>query len=76
MDESEIHTLFEQEDHVRLYGTDYAEQLCEAGFMVAVRRMEDLFGKEMVRKNGLTPEESLFVCSKGPSALGQLDGVK
>jgi len=43
---------------------------------VAVRGMVDLFGEEMLRKNGLTVEESLFVFSKGPSALGQMDGVK
>ena len=46
MDESEIHTPCEQEDHPRLYGTDYAEQLCEAGFMVAVRGMKDLLGQK------------------------------
>lgn len=68
--------LYGQEDHVRLYGTDYAERLREAGFMVAVRGVVDLFGEEMARKNGLTLEESLFVCSKGPSALGQTDGAK
>lgn len=68
--------LYGQEDHVRLYGTDYAERLREAGFMVAVLGMVELYGEEMVRKNSLTPEESLFVCSKGPSAMGQMDGVK
>lgn len=68
--------LFGQEDHVRLYGTDYAERLRESGFMVAVRGMVDLFGEEIVRKNGLTLEETLFVCSKGTSALGPMDGAK
>ncbi|NGZ09617.1 MAG: SAM-dependent methyltransferase [Nitrospira sp. LK70] len=61
--------LFGQEDHLRLYGTDYAERLRGAGFMVMVRGVIDAFGKKEVRKNGLTPEESLFICSKGPSAL-------
>lgn len=76
MNESEMDTTFEQEDHIRFYETGYAERLREAGFMVAVRGMVNLFGEEMVRTNGLTPEESLFVCSKGPSALGRMDGVK
>jgi predicted SAM-dependent methyltransferase len=67
--------LYGQEDHVRLYGHDYADRLREAGFVVRVLGMVDLFGEEMVRKNGLTLEESLFVCSKGPSALCQTDGV-
>ncbi len=68
--------LYGQADHVRLYGTDYAERLCEAGFMVDVRGMVELFGEAMVRKNGLTVEECLFVCSKGQSTMGQIDGVK
>lgn len=68
--------FFGQEDHVRLYGTDYAERLREAGFMVAVRGMVELFGEEMVRKSSLSLEENLFVCSKGSPALSHMDGVK
>ncbi|MGZ4847133.1 MAG: class I SAM-dependent methyltransferase [Halobacteriota archaeon] len=68
--------LYGQVDHVRLYGVDYADRLREVGFTVAVRGMVDLFGEEVVHKNGLTLEENLFICSKGPSALGQTSGAK
>jgi hypothetical protein len=68
--------LYGQVDHVRLYGLDYAKRLREVGFTVAVRGTVDLFGEEMARKNGLTLEENLFVCSKGPLALGQTDGAR
>jgi SAM-dependent methyltransferase len=68
--------LYGQKDHVRLYGTDYADRLHEVGFMVEVRGTVDLFGEEMARKKGLALEENLFICSKGLSGLGQTDGAK
>lgn len=64
--------LFGQEDHVRLYGTDYAERLRESGFTVVVCGVSDVFGEEMVRESCLMPAESLFICSKGPSALTKM----
>jgi SAM-dependent methyltransferase len=68
--------LYGQKDHVRLYGTDYAERLRAVGFTVAVCETVDLFGEDIACKHGLTLEENLFVCSKGPSAFTQTDGVK
>ena len=32
---------FGQEDHVRIYGTDYVGRLCQAGFHVEVTEIDD-----------------------------------
>jgi GT2 family glycosyltransferase len=39
-------------------------------------RNDGFVWEEIMRKNGLTLEESLFVCLKDSSASGQMDGVK
>jgi SAM-dependent methyltransferase len=51
--------VYGQFDHVRLYGQDYVDRLSESGF--DVRRVD--VTAEYAR-NGVNPEEALFVCTK------------
>ena len=57
--------VFGQEDHVRLYGPDYADRLREAGFTVEITKICDLVnGKEAVEM-GLTPASGeIYYCTK------------
>jgi hypothetical protein len=64
VDPDEREARFGQYDHVRLYGRDYVARLERAGFSVEQFRAIEQFGEAQVRRNGLQPEETLFVCSK------------
>ncbi len=54
----EIH--FGQNDHVRVYGADFASRLAEAGFDITV---QTAFGREAI-DHGLIMGEKLFLCRK------------
>jgi SAM-dependent methyltransferase len=57
--------VFGQEDHVRLYGQDYADRLRKAGFRVEVCQVGDLAGPDEVIRMGLTPASGeIFFCTK------------
>jgi len=56
--------LFGQEDHVRLYGADYADRLREAGFAVRAISSSSVVGEKNVRKWGIDKAESIFLCTK------------
>ena len=58
---------FGQQDHVRIYGSDLADRLREAGFEVEDRTPADLFDELMVDRCELDPAEHLFLC-RAPSA--------
>jgi len=54
-----------QEDHVRRYGSDYVDRLVEAGFIVKVWTVNELFEKDDIEKMGLTPASGeIYVCTK------------
>ncbi|MEN9934705.1 MAG: hypothetical protein RLZZ387_1284 [Chloroflexota bacterium] len=54
---------FGQHDHVRIYGPDVERRLEEAGLQVMRLTTEDLASPEEVIRLGLTPGETLFLCS-------------
>jgi SAM-dependent methyltransferase len=51
--------LFGQEDHVRIYGRDYAARLRSAGFSVTV---DDFVLSQDVDRHGLMPSEMIYFC--------------
>jgi SAM-dependent methyltransferase len=53
---------FGQQDHVRIYGSDLADRLREAGFEVEDRTAADLFDATTIERCELDPEEHLFLC--------------
>jgi hypothetical protein len=58
---------FGQQDHVRIYGSDLADRLREAGFEVDDRTVAELFDRDTVERTELDPDEHLFFC-RAPSA--------
>lgn len=55
---------FGQYDHVRIYGTDYAQRLREAGFTVTIVNYTEHLAKSEFERYALMPGELLYVCSK------------
>jgi hypothetical protein len=53
---------FGQQDHVRIYGSDLAARLREAGFEVEDRTPADLFDEPVVSRCELDRDEHLFLC--------------
>lgn len=57
--------LFDQEDHVRRYGSDYVERLREAGFEVKVTIPSDFLSREEIIHMGITKEAGeIYYCTK------------
>jgi len=56
---------FGQQDHVRIYGSDLADRLQEAGFDVEDRTASQLFDAATVARCELDPDEHLFLCRAG-----------
>ncbi|HEX6370212.1 MAG TPA: methyltransferase domain-containing protein [Longimicrobium sp.] len=56
---------FYQDDHVRLYGMDVVRRLEEAGFVVDVRRAQNL-DPEVIQRHGLSyiSTNEVFVCTR------------
>jgi SAM-dependent methyltransferase len=66
---------FGQDDHVRIYGRDYAERLRAAGFIVQVDNYASAIGEARRQEFGLQ-EESIYRCSVLPlSAEHQQDST-
>jgi len=55
-----------QRDHVRIYGTDYAERLREAGFEVTVIDYLAQLPPATRHTYGLDTPEQIYRCSKTP----------
>ena len=55
---------FGQDDHVRIYGRDYAQRLQQAGFHVTPFDMSTSLTPAQMNQYGLQKEEKLFVCTK------------
>jgi SAM-dependent methyltransferase len=53
---------FGQQDHVRIYGSDLADRLSDAGFDVEDRTAAELFDAATVERCELDPAEHLFLC--------------
>jgi ubiquinone/menaquinone biosynthesis C-methylase UbiE len=56
--------LFNQRDHIRVYGLDYANRLEEAGFMVHVEPYLKGVEKEKLEKFSLSVNEDIYLCKK------------
>ena len=56
---------FLQFDHVRLYGTDIAVRLRNAGFGVDEVAVAERVGPERARRHGLLRSDHVFLCTKG-----------
>ena len=56
--------VFGQDDHVRLYGKDYAERLASAGFKVREDDYVKRISEEKIRKYALPKEEIIYYCVK------------
>jgi SAM-dependent methyltransferase len=57
--------IFGQEDHVRLYGPDYADRLREAGFKVKITGVDDLVQEGEATRMGLTQTSGeIYFCTK------------
>lgn len=57
--------IFGQADHVRRYGADYVDRLCESGFNVKVSYVSDLLQKDEIEKLGLTSASgAIYYCTK------------
>jgi ubiquinone/menaquinone biosynthesis C-methylase UbiE len=56
--------LFNQRDHIRVYGLDYANRLEEAGFMVHVEPYLKDVEKEKLTKFSLSADEDIYLCKK------------
>ncbi len=56
--------VFGQEDHLRIYGRDYAERLAGAGFSVNIDAFVRMIPADMVKRFGLDPDEFLYICGK------------
>jgi SAM-dependent methyltransferase len=65
---TERERLFGQHDHVRAYGPDVQSRLVEAGFTVTNLETEDLAAPADIRRFGLTPGETIFLCRKSSPA--------
>lgn len=55
--------VFGQDDHVRIYGRDYEDRLCSAGFDVRIEPLPRELG-DLARIYGLDPTEAVYCCRK------------
>ncbi|HBT81629.1 TPA: hypothetical protein DEB04_02835 [Candidatus Giovannonibacteria bacterium] len=56
--------IFGQEDHVRLYGTDYLGRLQNAGFKACALLPEQFLTSGEIKKAALNPREPLFLAAR------------
>jgi SAM-dependent methyltransferase len=63
-DPRERELRFGQHDHVRLYGTDYAERLTRAGFSVEIIDYCGAMTAERIERCGLERGEEIYLCRK------------
>jgi SAM-dependent methyltransferase len=63
-DPKERERLFGQDDHVRKYGTDYADRLRSVGFKVKEDDFVRTLSSEAIKKYALPAEEIIYFCQK------------
>lgn len=56
--------IFGQEDHVRIYASDYPGRLAAAGFDVNVQNVRELFSEEEIQTHRLISDEKVFHAKK------------
>jgi SAM-dependent methyltransferase len=57
--------VFGHRDHVRRYGPDYVDRLCEAGFRAEIFQVGDLVDGDEATTMGLTPASGdIYYCTK------------
>jgi len=64
VDPIERESVFGQSDHVRIYGKDYYDRLCEAGFTVHRERLKLQEDPAMAKRLGLLPNDEVTFCTK------------
>jgi SAM-dependent methyltransferase len=65
VDPQERLKYFGQEDHVRVYGLDYIDRLCNAGFKVSVTSVRDLCPEKTANLMGLNiASGNIYYCTK------------
>jgi SAM-dependent methyltransferase len=62
---------FLQEDHLRVYGTDFTARLEGAGLSVSVERYAESLDDSLIRRYGLLPDDWIFIGEK-PGAPSKL----
>ena len=55
---------FGQEDHLRIYGSDYKNRLEKSGFKVNLINIKDILDDYEINKNALLKNEIVFFCQK------------
>lgn len=63
-DPAEREKIFGQDDHVRLYGKDYASRLRSGGFEVDENDYVNSLTAEIQRRHALPKDEIIFLCKK------------
>lgn len=63
-DPLERERIFGQDDHMRKYGRDYADQLRKGGFKVSEQDYLNELSKEERKRYALPPEEIIYLCEK------------
>ncbi len=61
---SEREKAYGQDDHVRLYGKDYADRIRSVGFEVREDHYAEELGPELIRKYALPPREIIYFSRK------------
>jgi SAM-dependent methyltransferase len=56
--------LFGQSDHVRRYGSDYADRLAAAGFSISIDGFVRTLSEQEISRFGLTRSEDVYFCRK------------
>jgi SAM-dependent methyltransferase len=62
--------VFGQHDHVRIYGSDYADRLARAGFAVAVHDVVSTVPESDVHELGLDARETIYFCRRADRRPG------
>lgn len=66
-DPSERERLFGQRDHVRKYGSDYAQRLSKSGLIVIEDKFVQTLDRTILDLHALPVKEIIFYCQKGTS---------
>jgi SAM-dependent methyltransferase len=61
--------LYGQNDHVRLYGRDYAQRLESIGFRVTATSVRRQFGDSYATRFGLLRDELIYIAAKPAAAM-------
>ena len=65
-----------QDDHVRLYGRDFAARIAAAGFAVEVVSMSERLGPVAAARHGLLPVDLIHLCRRYPPWREQRTGPR